>query len=250
MDTGTFSKLTPQELEELKLCGITSPAQLSLTTPRHILEDLEQAESFFPDKTFTLNLSKIQAIYDLYSGETNASTEETSSSSFQVKNVGPTTGFRHGIKHSQEVRIDRAVKKRHQKQILHSPVRSVRPVRHTLAALGILPLIIPAVSIFVLPYLMVSNNLPDVPIALLAAALIILPCLPYLLISRTDTCPVCHIRIFSFRDYSRNRAAHNIPGLGYNLSTALHIIFCRRFTCPGCGTPIKMHGAKGHHKHH
>ena len=50
---------------------------------------------------------------------------------------------------------------------------------------------------------------------------------------------------------ARNRAANYLPGLGYNVATALYIIFCLRYNCPGCGTPVKLFGKhRGRHIHH
>ena len=44
MEPDPFTKLTPQEIEELSLCGITSAAQMATTDPQDILEDLEDKD--------------------------------------------------------------------------------------------------------------------------------------------------------------------------------------------------------------
>ncbi len=251
MEPDPFTKLTPQEIEELSLCGITSAAQMATTDPQEVLEDLEKAQRFFPGRNFTLNSTKLQAIYDLCRPALNVDADSESDSALKIENVGPTTRFRTGRRPKDQVKEERRLKKYHQKKIMHSPVCTNHPVLAIFASFGTLLLAIPAVSIVMIPILMLTNNLPDIPLPILAGSIIIAPCLPYLFISRAATCPVCHMRLFTFRDYARNRAANYLPGLGYNVATALYIIFCLRYNCPGCGTPVKLFGKhRGRHIHH
>ena len=250
MEADPFSKLTEKEAEELSLCGITTAVQLAKTPPEVILQELETAKRFFPEKNFTLNKSKLQAIHEMclpvLNDESNGS-----GANLNIENVGPTTGFRTKRRSKTDIIKEQKLKKFHQKKIMHSPVCTNHPLLAIFASLGTLLLAIPAVSIVVLPILMITNNLPDFPLPLLAFGLIVLPCVPYVFISRAATCPVCHMRLFTFRDYARNRAANYIPGLGYNVATALHTLFCLRYNCPGCGTPVKLIGKhKGHRAHH
>ena len=250
MVSDPFSKLTEKEIEELSLCGITTAVQLARTAPEVILQDLETAKQFFPKKSFTLNKSKIQAIHELCQPALNGS-DDDSSVNLDIENVGPTTGFRTRRRTKTDIVEEQKLKKYHQKKGMHSPVCTNHPVLTYFASFGPLLLAIPAVSIVVLPMLMLTNNLPDIPLPVLAASLIAAPCIPYLLISWAASCPVCHMRLFTFRDYARNRAAHYIPGLGYNVATALHILFCLRYNCPGCGTPVKLLGKhRSHRVHH
>lgn len=62
----------------------------------------------------------------------------------------------------------------------------------------------------------------------------------YLCISRSRKCSICRAKLFSFRSYTRNKNAHKIPGFGYVLSTALHIVLFRWFRCPSCGSAQKL----------
>lgn len=250
MESDPFSKLSEKEAEELSLCGITTALQLAKTPPQVILQELETAKQFFPQKTFTLNRSKLQAIHEMCLPVLNNGNND-SEANLDIENVGPTIGFRTKRRSKTDIIKEQKLKKYHQKKVMHSPVCTNHPVLAIFASLGTLMLAIPAVSIVVLPILMLTNNLPDFPLPLLAFGLIVLPCLPYLLISRAATCPVCHMRLFTFRDYARNRAANYIPGLGYNVATAFHILFLLRYNCPGCGTPVKLFGKhRGHHVHH
>ncbi len=250
MEADPFSKLSEKEVEELSLCGITTAVQLAKTPPEVILQELETAEQFFPGKNFTLNKSKLQAIHEMCLPVLNNG-DNDSNAHLDIENVGPTTGFRTNRRSKTDIIQEQKLKKYHQKRVMHSPVCTNHPLLAYFASFGMLLLAIPAVSVVVLPMLMLTNNLPDVPLSLLALGLIVVPCVPYLFISRAATCPVCHMRLFTFRDYARNRAANYIPGLGYNVATALHIIFCLRYNCPGCGTPVKLLGKhKGNRVHH
>ena len=250
MEASPFNKLTEQELEELALCGISSPEQLGKTDLDSLLKDLELARSFFPDKQFILTPSRLQSIFDLVQKSSKSELADFPVAGLTVNNVGPTTGFHSGRRQKGNEREIQRTKKSHQKKILHSQVSSNHPFLAYFASIGTLLLIIPAISIFALPVMMATDNLPDIPLLYLAIGLIVLPTLPYIFITRAATCPVCHMQLFSFHNYVRNRAANYIPGLGYNIATALHILFCLRYNCPGCGTPVKLGRRKGHRRHH
>lgn len=250
MEPFSFDKLSAQEREELLLCGITSPKQLSKIPVDDLFNDLESAKKFFPEKEFTLNKHSLQNLYLAALSDSQHDNLDFPHVDLSIKNTGPTTGFRHGSRSKEDLRETNRIKKSNQKKILHSEVTASHPILACFASLGTLMLIIPAISVFALPIMMVTNKLPDIPVLYLAIALIVIPTLPYLFISRAATCPVCHMRLFTFRNYARNRAAHHMPILGYNAATALHILFCLRYNCPGCGTPVKLRRKKGSRKHH
>ena len=58
----------------------------------------------------------------------------------------------------------------------------------------------------------------------------------YFVFMNISLCSVCHMKLFTFRHYARNRQAHRLPLLGSCLATALRIAFTMRFRCPACGT--------------
>lgn len=64
--------------------------------------------------------------------------------------------------------------------------------------------------------------------------------LPFLLLGWTSRCSVCNIGIFSWKRYRRNRLSHQLPMLGCQLPTALHILLFLWFRCPSCGTPQEL----------
>lgn len=248
MDTDPFTRLTEQERAELALCGITTAEHLASLELETVLEDLEQARTFFPEKTFSINKARLESIL-LLCKPIKAKGAEEGNKEFWVENVGPTTGFRKGGSRSRKEKEETGMNAR-QHQILHSPVRSNHPVLTFFGALSTSLLIIPTLSIFIIPLLLMTGNLPAIPLPVLAVLCIIVPSLPYMVYARLVTCPVCHIRVFNFSNYVRNRFAHFTPVFGYNISTALHIIFCRSYNCPGCGTPVMLKGSKGRKIHH
>lgn len=243
-----FTKLTDQEQAELALCGITKAEQLALLNVEKVLKDLEQARSFFPEKQFTINKARLEAIH-LLCKPTTAGTQQSDDAEFRIENVGPTTGFRSSGRRNKQAR-EQALKTAHRNLPLHNPVRSNHPVLTCFGALCTCLLIIPILSFFIIPVLLITGNLPALPFPVLAVLCVVIPCLPYMVYARHVTCPVCHIRVFTFSHYVRNRFAHFSPIFGYNISTALHIIFCRSYNCPGCGTPVMLKGSKGRKIHH
>lgn len=244
----TFDELSPQERDELALCGITSPTQLQNSSANRIMQDLEKAREFFPDKSFTLTGTRVNEIFSLYE---NFSTrpiinEEELEHLPKPKRSLPTVGYKHHSGSKKEKSLTTS-KKRTEPQ--HSPVRCSHPFLTVFAALSTLILLVPIASIVVFPWLMLTNNMPNMPVEHLAALIFGIPCLLYIFIAYSATCPVCHMRIFRFSHYTRNRAAHHLPILGYNFTTALHMLLFWRYNCPGCGTPVRLIGRKGRKTH-
>ncbi len=59
----------------------------------------------------------------------------------------------------------------------------------------------------------------------------------YLSLALPRKCSVCRAHVFSFKKYTRNKAAHHIPLFGYVFATALHIFLFRWFRCPAWFLP-------------
>ena len=245
MNLESYERLTPQEREELALCGRTTPEQLDKCSVQQLIRDLQQAQTFFPDKEFTLTAVRISDILAVKSE--GAYTPSPTKPVIGTRSAAPTTGYKQ---HGQRPGNPKAKKKeKHNRVVMHSPVRCSHPFTALAAAFFTLFLLVPVVSIVVFPILMATDNLPQIPVPLLASGVFGVPCLVYICIARRATCPVCHMRIFRFSHYNRNRAAHHLPLLGYNFTTALHLLFFWRYNCPGCGTPVKLTGTKGHRTH-
>ncbi|MBR5888942.1 MAG: hypothetical protein IKY92_02735 [Akkermansia sp.] len=244
-----FQNLTPQEIQELSLCGITTEAQLQAAGVSVVLRDLAKIKLHFPDKQLTLTQSKLESLFS----DADAPQDVTQSTSAQdvlphIENVGPTISFHRTSRTDIQSNQQRSLQS--YPNAHHSAVRASHPWLILSAALATLLLIIPACSLVLLPAMMITDNLPDIPLHILAIGSIGVPTVIYILLARIVQCPVCHVHTFSFKDYARNRAAHHIPVLGYNIATALHIIFTWHYMCPGCGTPIKLTGRKSRRHHH
>lgn len=242
MEQVPYDSLTTAEREDLALCGITSQDQLTRSTASALRRDLAQAKSFFPNRKFALTDEKINALLP----SQNPSPDEGDTCEKSGRSAEPIANF---DRHSQRKAAESSRKRNMQNQMMHSPVRCAHGVTAIMAAFCTLFLLIPLGSVIVFPYLMFTDNMPNMPLWLLAVIVFGIPCAVYMFVARRATCPVCHMRIFRFTHYTRNRAAHHLPLLGYNFATALHLLFFWRYNCPGCGTPIILLGSKGRRTH-
>jgi hypothetical protein len=62
----------------------------------------------------------------------------------------------------------------------------------------------------------------------------------YLIWGLNGSCRICGQRQFVPRMCLKNSKAHHIPGLGYIVPVALHMLFFRWFRCTYCGTPVRL----------
>lgn len=252
MQQELLDRFSTQEREELALCGISSSEQLRKCSARQLLRDLQLASQYFPDKRITLTETRLNEILsapasEQETDESSATPKTGADDELQIVRRAPVVSYRH--RRDKKEKDNDKVKSVAQ-AMLHSPVRSSHPFLALLASLSTLLLIIPAISIPALIFVMIMNVQTPVPLNILAVCLLAVPCIPFIIFSRLATCPVCHMRIFSFGQYTRNRAAHYMPLFGYNIPTALHTIFLWRYNCPACGTPVKLVGSKGRRIHH
>lgn len=247
MEADLLTTLSPREREELALCGVRTTEQLSRSTARRVCADLEQAKSFFPDKVFTLTPERIQFLFSQIGTESAVSDEQVELDFPKVQRMLPAAAPRH--RHQSSPRRGAKCTQADRQHILHSPVRCTHPLTAVLAAFCTIGLLIPMAGVFYLLYLLITNTTLTPNDLTTWGIILSIPIVIYLIMARKATCPVCHMRVFRFSHYTRNKAAHYAPLLGYNMSTALHILFCWSYNCPGCGTPIKLLGAKGHRTH-
>ena len=235
----SFNSLTPQEREELALCGISTPEQLQKCTPAQLIHDLHQAQQFFPGKTFTLTEERIcRLIPDVASAEPAGFHSETPTLGIPALNEAtPAISYKY---HAIPGTRDSGRKGKRMSEISHRPVRCTHPFLTLIASLSLLFLMVPMLSLIAFPVLIALEEMPDIPVEFLGIFVLLLPWLLYVFFVSRATCPVCHMRIFRFVHYNRNRAAHRLPLLGYNLTTALHVLFLWRYNCPSCGTPVRF----------
>lgn len=246
MNPDPFEQLPAQTREELAICGISSSEQLGNCNPAKIASELKQAKDFFPDRTFVLTEAELLRLSDEAKSLTLDSEQNTLLPTSRGMGL-PTT--RLHTPHYTHEKETYAKGKHHSNVMLHSPVRNSHPWLAVFAALSTMLLLVPILSTVALVVMIITQTLSELPISLPALVVygIALPSVPFLIFQRLATCPVCHIRIFRFSQYSRHRGAHYIPLLGFNMATALHLLFRAYYVCPGCGTPVKLIGSKKHH---
>ena len=245
MNPDPFEKLPAQVREELAICGISSSEQLARCNPAKIAAELKQACVFFPDRLFVLTEAELQQLSSEAKSYTPDIAHNGNLPSARGKGIPTTRLHTHHSAHEEE-----ASKDQHRPSVmLHTPVRCSHPWLAIFTALSTLLLLVPVISTVSIIAMIITQTLPELPISVpvLTVLSIALPCVPFIFLARLATCPVCHIRIFRFSRYSRHRGAHYLPLLGFNMATALHLLFRAYYVCPGCGTPVKLIGVKKHH---
>ena len=231
-----FESLTSREKEDFELCGIVTAEQLLACSVERLTSDLERARSFFPERQFVLTEERI---VELLSSDKTYAEESTSEFSHLRRGKAlPTSRL-----HNQSKKDDGSVsfsKMSSDKEGLHTPVRSFHPWLALFAAFATLLLTISFLALLAIPVYLVVRESSRISELLSLVALVVVPWIPYLIHSHFAKCPVCHMNVFSFHGYTRSKAAHRYPLLGYNLSTALHLIFCTYYVCQACGTPVRL----------
>lgn len=53
-------------------------------------------------------------------------------------------------------------------------------------------------------------------------------------------CKICNQPLFVPRGVNKNAKAHHVPGIGYIIPTALHLLVFRWFRCTYCGTAVRV----------
>jgi hypothetical protein len=53
-------------------------------------------------------------------------------------------------------------------------------------------------------------------------------------------CRICNQQLFVPRRVNKNSKAHHVPGIGYIIPTALHLLVFRWFRCTYCGTAVRV----------
>lgn len=249
MNTDPFEQLSVQEREDLALCGVTTAEQLSRCSLVKLTADLKQARDYFPERSFALTERRLRGLVSETEHEAKPAGPTPALPS--TKRTGlPTTGF-----HSRSTatpQVGQNSRKKLKQVMLHSPVRTNHPQLTVFAALSTILLAFPFVSAIILSVLVFTQTLHVLPMSLgaMAIATVVLPSVPFLFLSRMALCPVCHIRIFRFTRFPRNRGAHYLPLLGYNMTMALHLLFRGYYICPGCGTPVKLKKVNKHISKH
>ena len=272
-----LSALPEAEQKALALCGINDVRQLAKISPQALLRELEQARSIFqgdiPDSVLgkerltdlcTAAAQATSTFPHTAEGESQAlaadrirpnvtvygAQPQQKDDDFYVRHQPTESAFLKDIKQTKDpvTNLDPAKAERG-KSMRFSTIRCGHPIIVYVGAFATIMLIPAAIIVIALLVEVMGDSVspPEMGIGMLIAFAILLF---YFLMNFHARCTVCHIHIFSLRNYPRNKYAFRIPLLGYSISTALRIFFTLKFTCPACGTKLKLAGHNKHHHHH
>ena len=261
----SFFSTIPQDIRhQLELCGITTDAQLAAGVASTILQDLQAVRRFFPEENLSLTEEELEKLIrkakEIYGTPqikqeplppAKPLEELVETVSFIDEETIPSTAEQNEAEEAAETEAFLGQLKttgRHKKT--RRPITCGHPFLLLFGAFATLLVPLFILSLLGLPYmLLLSDYRPlgeeEILYILVAVTLVV----PDLLMVRLVRCSVCHMNIYTFRNYPFHSKAHNIPLLGVPISTALRIIFFLRYTCPACGTEQKLFGKRSHHRH-
>ena len=239
---------------QLKLCGITTDDQLAAGLAETIYQELQTAKKFFPDEKielteqeisgFILNAKKLHKLPD----DSKPIIEKYVSSEvcYNIPAVVQEDEFfSEDLSEEKKNNFREHLKSAYREKRAKKAISSGHPLTILLGAFSTLLVPLFLVSLIGIPALLLLSDfrpLGDSQIAY--AALVIVLILPHLIMVRLVHCSVCHMNIFTFRNYPHHSKAHSLPLLGVSITTALRILFCWNFTCPACGTEQKLIGRR------
>ena len=119
-------------------------------------------------------------------------------------------------------------------------IKHMTSFRTWMGAVIVLPLFICILFSISVTTLVLLNGERGWPLISLCFGPWILALVLYLSLALPRKCSVCRAHVFSFKKYTRNKAAHHIPLFGYVFATALHIFLFRWFRCPACGSSQQL----------
>ncbi len=272
-----FLQTLPEaEQKALALCGITDARQLAKITPQVLAQDLEQARSIFPDDIpdGVLDEPRIAEICSAAAQTTDlfpetveeesemlaanrilpkvtvyGATPQKQNEEFFVNHEPTESAFLQDLQQSKEPITDLdPAKAERGKSMRFSTIRCGHPVVVYVGAFATIMLIPAGLIVLALLWQVAThgNTLPPERLGI-GMAIVMAILAFYFLMNYHARCTVCHINIFSLRKYPRNKYAFRIPLLGYSISTALRIFFTLKFSCPACGTKLKLSGRNSHH---
>lgn len=123
-------------------------------------------------------------------------------------------------------------------------VRHMTPFRTWLGAASVLLLFVCILFSIAVTTLVLLNGERGWQIISLCFGPLLLALILYLSLALPRKCSVCRAHIFSFKKYTRNKAAHCLPLFGYVFATALHIFLFRWFRCPACGSSQQLENTR------
>lgn len=125
-------------------------------------------------------------------------------------------------------------------------IKHMTPFRTWLGAASVLLLFISILFSIAITVLVLLNGERGWRIISFCFGPLLLSLILYISVSLPRKCSVCRAHIFSFKNYTRNKAAHHITLFGYVFATALHIFLFRWFRCPACGSSQQLEKHRFH----
>lgn len=231
-------QLNEQERQALAICGICKAEQLKEANRDVLFADVQKATEHFPQVMQVLTEQRIDEIIAECQDKLQTEQEYAQIRQEETKSDVP---FRRS---SPELVVTHRKRRRDEnlREVQKSGfdkahcIHNIRPLRTYLSALFTILFYVDILAWLAVPLLIFMGLLPELNIMLVLVVLVT-GVVPYITYAKYTKCPVCNMPILSRRHFSRNKYAHNCPILGYVFSTALHILFCFWFRCPGCGTP-------------
>ncbi len=258
--------LSDSERQALSLCGITRDEQLARLSPKSLLRDMEAAASFFEEEhsewpgldRLTDICQRAAERYPLSEKEQEAPKPERTGIPMSGSGFKPSPDATMEHRRSEATgrllvvddetlaaaELDERRKKDDPRGFTHA-VCNAHPISVYLGAWATW-LLIAAIILMVLGVLGMLIGIEFKGPGMLIARGLVAVVIIYLVFLHKATCSTCRMHIYSFHHYPRHKKAHNIPLLGYTLSTALFVILLLRFRCPSCGTPQKLFGHRKH----
>lgn len=260
MYTSFFPTLPQDTQRQLKLCGITTDAQLAAGVADRLHQELMAAKELFPGEDIRLTKAELETLIQKAREITGIPEERqgyippvieqpkslpiedeieiNAPKQEEAELAAETEAFLGQLKRSGKHKGERR------------PITCGHPFLLLCGAFATILVPFFILSLIGLPYILLLSDFrplgnEEVVYSLLAFLLIV----PYLIMVRLVHCSVCHMNTFTFRNYPYHSKAHRFPLLGVPISTALRIIFFLRYTCPACGTEQKLFGKRSRHRH-
>lgn len=259
MSDSIIPSLSPDVRRQLKLCGITTDSQLAGGNAKVLFGELRMASELFPEEQITLTEQTINSIIceaqkihgvpakrqekkitsvNIFPAEIKSTKEEENEKIEAVQQTSEKAQFRRDLKKaSHRSGAGGAITSGHPFTLLVGSVAALLVPLFILSMIGI-------------PYLLLVSDYSSFgnreAIYLLLCFILIVP---HLIMVRLAHCSVCHMNIFTFRNYPHHRKAHRLPLVGATIATALHILFRFRYVCPACGTEQKLFGKRKRNRH-
>ncbi len=242
-------QITEQERRALAICGICKASQLAAVSRSALLADVQKATEHFPQEMQVLTEQRIDELIaasqriDHESQDLTPAEPKITREAAPYERVAPHLVITHRKKHRQN-EVDEEQRTGFDKG--HS-IHNSRPLRTYISAFFTILFYVDILAWITVPLIIFMGFLPELNTKLVLAVLIV-GALPYITFAKHTQCPVCSMPILDRRHFSRNKHAHNCPILGHVFCTAMHILFCFWFRCPGCGTPQRLIRRRKHNR--